>query len=154
MYLAIPWSALIFQCINSLNIAQFVVRMRHNKNHVMRHSKKRFCGLEGFSLNPTIFKILLIMDTDFTFRLNLQNFLATLLIFSCPWALYIPTLYIISGIAQYLVHSNLSLLLGCQLLIFFTGQAAGQSTFSHSPRSQLQGHVGVTPPSPTYTYIF
>ena len=57
MYLATLWSALIFQYINSLNIVQFVVRMRSNKNHKMRHSRKKFCGLEGFSLNPWIFKI-------------------------------------------------------------------------------------------------
>ena len=53
------------------------------------------------------------------------------MIFPCPWAPYIPTLCIISGIAQYLVHNNLSLLLGYQLLIFSTGHAAGQDTFFH-----------------------
>ena len=54
MYLATLWSALLFQY--SLSIVQFVVRMRRNKNHKMRHSKEK-CGLEGFSLNPWIFKI-------------------------------------------------------------------------------------------------
>ena len=54
MYLATLWSALIFQYFNSLNI---VVRMRSNKNHKMRHSRKKFCELEGFSLNPWMFKI-------------------------------------------------------------------------------------------------
>ena len=44
MYLATLWSALIFQYINSLNIVQFVVRMRSNKNHKMRHSRKKDCG--------------------------------------------------------------------------------------------------------------
>ena len=57
MYLATLCSALIFQYINSHNIVQFVVRMRSNKNHKMRHSRKKFCGLESFSLNPWIFKI-------------------------------------------------------------------------------------------------
>ena len=38
--------------------------------------------------------------------------------FPWPWAPYIPTLYIISGIAQYLVHNNLSLWLNCQLFVF------------------------------------
>ena len=57
MYLATLWSALIFQYINSLSIVQFVVRMRSNKNHKMIHSRKKFYGLEGFSLNPWIFKI-------------------------------------------------------------------------------------------------
>ena len=55
MYLATLWSALIFQYINLLNIVQFVVRMRSNKNRKMRHSRKTFCGLEGFSLNSQIF---------------------------------------------------------------------------------------------------
>ena len=32
IYLATLWLALIFQCINSLNIAQFHVKMRSNKN--------------------------------------------------------------------------------------------------------------------------
>ena len=57
MYLATLWSALIFQYINSLNIVQFVMRMRSNKNPKMRHSRKTFCGLEGFYFNPWIFKI-------------------------------------------------------------------------------------------------
>ena len=57
MYLATLWSALIFQYINSLSIVQFVVRMRSNKNHKMIHSRKKFYGLEGFSLNPWTFKI-------------------------------------------------------------------------------------------------
>ena len=57
MYLATLWSALIFQYINPLNIVQFVVRMRSNKNYKMGHSRKKFCGLQGFSLNPWIFKI-------------------------------------------------------------------------------------------------
>ena len=43
MYLATLWSALIFQYINLLNIVQFVVRMRSNKNHKMRHSRKKLC---------------------------------------------------------------------------------------------------------------
>ena len=52
MYLATLWFAFIFQYVNSLNIVQFVVRMRSKKSHKMRHSRKKFCGLEGFSLNP------------------------------------------------------------------------------------------------------
>ena len=52
IYLATLWSALMFQCINSLNIAQFVMKMRSSKNHKMKHSRKMFCGLEGFSLSP------------------------------------------------------------------------------------------------------
>ena len=47
IYLATLWSALIFQCINSLNRAHFIVKMRSNKNHKMTHSRKMFCGLEG-----------------------------------------------------------------------------------------------------------
>ena len=39
MHLATMWSALIFQY--SLNIVQFIVRMRSNKNHKMRHSRKK-----------------------------------------------------------------------------------------------------------------
>ena len=57
IYLATLWSAFIIQYINWLGIIQFVVRMRSNKNHKIRHSRKKFCGLEGFSLNPWIFKI-------------------------------------------------------------------------------------------------
>ena len=41
MYLATLWSALIFQYFNSLSIVQFVVGMRSNKNHKMRHSRKK-----------------------------------------------------------------------------------------------------------------
>ena len=33
------------------------------------------------------------------------------------------------GIAEYLVHNNLSLLLDCQLLIFPMGHATGRGTF-------------------------
>ena len=55
------------------------------------------------------------------------------MIFPCPWAPYISTLCIISGIAQYLVHNNLSFLLDCQLLIFPMGHAAGQGTFYTHP---------------------
>ena len=80
MYLATLWFALIFQYINSLSIVQFVMRMRSNKNHKMKHSRKEFCGLEGFSINLGYLKILLIMDTAFTFQMNAQNFLAALLI--------------------------------------------------------------------------
>ena len=53
-----------------------------------------------------------------------------------PWAPFIPTLCIISGIAQYLVHNNLSLLLGFQLLIIPMGHATGWDTFFHSLRFQ------------------
>ena len=53
MYLATMWSALIFQY--SLNIIQFIVTMRSNKNHKMRHSRKS--GLDSFSLNPWMFKM-------------------------------------------------------------------------------------------------
>ena len=70
MYLATLWYALIFQYIDSLNIVQFVVRMRSNKNYKMRHSRKMFCGVEGFSINPWTLEFLLIMDTAFTFQLN------------------------------------------------------------------------------------
>ena len=59
------------------------------------------------------------------------------MIFPCPWAPHIPTLCIISGIAQYLVHNNLSLLLGCQLLIFSVGHAAGSGTFYTHSGSRL-----------------
>ena len=69
MYLATLWSALIFQYINSLNIVQFVVRMRSNKNHKMRHCRKKNCGLEGFPLTLGYLKCSLI-DTAFTFQLN------------------------------------------------------------------------------------
>ena len=58
------------------------------------------------------------------------------MIFPCPWAPYIATICIISGIAEYLVHNNLSLLLDCQLLIFPMGHAIGQGTFFHSLRFQ------------------
>ena len=57
MYLTTLWFALIFQYISLLNIVQFVIRMRSNKNHKMRHSRKEFCELEGFTINPWIFKI-------------------------------------------------------------------------------------------------
>ena len=77
MYLATLWSALIFQYFNSLSIVQFVVGMRSNKNHKMRHSRKKFCELEGFSLNLWMFKI-------FTHNGYYE---------------YIPALCIISGIA-------------------------------------------------------
>ena len=39
-----------------------------------------------------------------------------------------------SGIAEYLVHNNLSLLLDCQLLIFPMGHATGRGTFFNSLR--------------------
>ena len=78
MYLATLWSALIFQYINSLNIVQFVVRMTSSKNHKMRHSKG-FVGQRVFPSTLGYLKLLL-MDAAFTFRLNLQNFLTTLLI--------------------------------------------------------------------------
>ena len=45
MHLATLWSAWIFQCIDSINIVQFVVRMGSYKNRIMRHSRKTFCGL-------------------------------------------------------------------------------------------------------------
>ena len=48
IYRATLWSALIFQFINSLNIAQFIVKMRSNKNYKMAHSRKKVCELEGF----------------------------------------------------------------------------------------------------------
>ena len=57
--------------------------------------------------------------------------------FPWPWAPYIPTLYIISGIAQYLVHNNLSLWLNCQLLVFPWGLPLVRVTFFQSPRSQM-----------------
>ena len=75
IYLATLWSALIFQCINSLNIAQFVVKMRSNKNHKMKHSRKKISGLEGFSLNHRIFKILTHNEDCFSFLIELAKFL-------------------------------------------------------------------------------
>ena len=50
------------------------------------------------------------------------------------WVPYILILCIIFGIAQYLLHNNLSLLLGCQLLIFSMGHTTGGGTFFHSLR--------------------
>ena len=44
IYLATLWSAWIFQCINSLNIVQFVVRMRSKKKYIIRHSRKTVTG--------------------------------------------------------------------------------------------------------------
>ena len=75
IYLATLWSALIFQCINSLNIAQFVVKMRSNKNHKMKHSRKKFCGVEGFFLNPWILKIFAHNGYCFYFLTELAKFL-------------------------------------------------------------------------------
>ena len=46
------------------------------------------------------------------------------------WVPYILILCIIFGIAQYLLHNNLSLLLGCQLLIFSMGHTTGGVPFS------------------------
>ena len=74
MYLATLWSALIFQNINSLNIVQFVVRMRSNKNHKMIHFRKKFCGLEGFSLSPRIFKTFPHNGYCFYFSTELAKF--------------------------------------------------------------------------------
>ena len=74
MYLATLRSALIFQYINSLNIVQFVVRMRSKKNHKMRHSRKKFCELEGFSLNLWIFKIFTHNGYYFYFSTELAKF--------------------------------------------------------------------------------
>ena len=77
--LATLQSALIFQY--SFNIVQFVVRMRSNKNHKMRHSRKKNYGLEGYSLNPWIFKMFTHNRYCFYFSTEfLQNFLTTLLI--------------------------------------------------------------------------
>ena len=139
MYLATLWSALIFQYINSLNIVQFVVRMRSNKNHKMIHSRKSFVGQRVFLSTLGYLKFLLIMDTAFTFRLNLQNFLATLLIQDdFPMSLgtiYSKPMYNFWN-SLILVHNNLSLLLGCQLLVFPMGQATGLGTFFHSLRFQ------------------
>ena len=78
MYLVTLWSAWIFQCINSLNIIQFTVKMRSNKNHIMRHSRKKFCGWRVFPSTLGCWQFLLIMDTAFTLRLNLQNSLTTI----------------------------------------------------------------------------
>ena len=75
IYLATLWSALIFQCINSLNIAQFVVKMRSNKNHKMKHSRKKICGVEGFFLNPWILKIFAHNGDCFYFLTELAKFL-------------------------------------------------------------------------------
>ena len=71
MYLATLRSTLIFQYINSFNIVQFVVRVRSNKNHKIRSSRKKFCGLEGFSLNTQIFKIFTRRRYCFEIRMNL-----------------------------------------------------------------------------------
>ena len=103
--------------INSLNIVQFVVRMRSNKNCKMRHCRKKFCGLEGFSLNPWIFKIL-THGYCFYFSTALTKFPDKLI-----------------NLAQYHVHNNLSLL-GCQLHVFLMGRATGRGTFFHARRFQ------------------
>ena len=79
MYLATWWSALIFQCINSLNIVQFIVRIRSNKNHKMRDSRKTFCELEGFSLNPFIFKVFTHNGYCFYFSTELAKFPCSLI---------------------------------------------------------------------------
>ena len=55
----------------------------------------------------------------------------------------LSTIYSNSGRAQYLVHNNSSLLLGCQLLIFPMGHAAGQGTFFHSLRFQNESFFEV-----------
>ena len=47
IYLATLLSALIFQCINSLNIAQFVVKMRSNKSQNETFQKKNL-WVRGF----------------------------------------------------------------------------------------------------------
>ena len=73
--LATLWLALILQYINSLNIAQFHVKMRSNKNYKMNHSRKRFCGLEGFSRNPWTFKIFTHDRYCFYFLTELGKFL-------------------------------------------------------------------------------
>ena len=79
MYLATLWSALIFQCINSFIIVQFVVRMSSNKNHIMGHSRKKFCRLEGSSLNPWISKIFTLNNGNyFYFSTELAKFPASL----------------------------------------------------------------------------
>ena len=52
MYLATLWSALIYQYINSLNIVQIAVRMRSNKNHKMRHSRKKTLWIREFFPQP------------------------------------------------------------------------------------------------------
>ena len=74
MYLATLWSALIFYSINLLNIVQFVVRMWSNKNHKIRHSRKKICGLEGFSLNPWIFNYFIHNGYCFYFSPELLKF--------------------------------------------------------------------------------
>ena len=79
MYLATLWSALIFQYINSLNIVQFVVRMRSNKNHKMRHSRKKFCRLKGFSIKPWIFKFFTHNGYCFYFSTELAKFPGSLI---------------------------------------------------------------------------
>ena len=60
--------------IYSLNIVQFVVRMRSNKNHKMRHSRKRRLWVEGFSLNTWIFKIFAHTGYCFYFLTELAKF--------------------------------------------------------------------------------
>ena len=75
IYLATLWSALIFQCINSLNIAQFIVKMRSNKNQKMAHSRNKFCGLESFPPNPWIFKFFIDNGYCFYFSTELAKFL-------------------------------------------------------------------------------
>ena len=74
MYLATLWSNLIFQYINSLNIVQSVVRIRSNKNHKMKIFRKKFCGLNGFSLKPWIFKIFTHNGHCFYFSTELSKF--------------------------------------------------------------------------------
>ena len=127
IYLATLWSALMFQCINSLNVAQFVVKMRSNKNHKIKNFRKTFCGWGVFPSAFGCLKVLLIIYTAFTFLLNLKNFWT---IYNLPWlwAPYIPALCIVCGIAQYLLRNNL-LSFDCQLLIFVMEHVAGQDTF-------------------------
>ena len=79
MYLVTLWSALIFQYINSLNIVQFVVKIRSDKNYKMRHSRKKFCGLEGFSINTSKFKIFTHNGYCFCFSTELAKFPGSLI---------------------------------------------------------------------------
>ena len=76
MYLA---TLVHFDISMSLNIVQFVVRMRSNKNDKMRHSRKKFCRLKGFSIKPWIFKFFTHNGYCFYFSTELAKFPGSLI---------------------------------------------------------------------------
>ena len=123
--------------IYSLNIVQFVVRTRSNKNHKMRHSRKKNCGLESFSHNPWIFKIFTHNGYCFYFSTELAKFPNNAINLGY-FPMFLGTKW--SNPLYNFWNSSipctryLSLLLGSQLFIFPMGHAAGWGTFFHSLR--------------------